>query len=94
VTVRCQHCGREFVRRRSDHRFCSSPCRRAAGELPPLTLASVRRLFDESRDPLETVRDDDWHPSDDPGWHALDSVQTVEQRRRWYQKLLRHPLLG
>jgi hypothetical protein len=45
-------------------------------------------LFDPARDPDERVRDDDWHSLDD-GWRALDAYQTVAQRRRWYENLIR-----
>jgi hypothetical protein len=59
-----------------------------------MALESVRRLFDESRDPEATVEPDDWHPSDDPAWHELDAHDTVGRRRHWYRELLRHGLLG
>lgn len=53
---------------------------RHRGELRPEDrLATDRdqlaRLFDESRDPAERVRDDDWHPFSDPVWRELDGVR-------------------
>jgi hypothetical protein len=51
----------------------------------------VARLFDPSRDPKERVRDDDWHPTPDSGFHDLDAYQTVETRRRWYLNLIQQP---
>jgi hypothetical protein len=47
---------------------------------------AVARLFDESRDPNERVKPDDWHPGP-PEWVELHLVETVAARRRWYQAL-------
>jgi hypothetical protein len=48
----------------------------------------VERLFDPDRDPLERVREDDWHPEPpDSGWRDLDAVDTVATRRRWFEAL-------
>lgn len=87
----CARCGREFVQRRSDHRFCSRECRhlgeRRLGEPVP-DHAAVERLFDPRRDPEELVRDDDWYPGagtkDGDAFAALDAHDTVAQRRTWY----------
>lgn len=48
---------------------------------------AVLRLFDESRDPGERVRVDDWHPHPGTRWVELDMCSTVERRRRWYLNL-------
>jgi hypothetical protein len=66
MTVECARCGRAFVRRRSDHRFCGPTCRklgeRAPWEPPPDDPDAIDRLFDEERDPGEVCRPDDWYP--------------------------------
>jgi hypothetical protein len=87
----CAHCHGEFVRRRSDHRFCC-PEHRKLGERKPGAPAlpdreQIARLFDKTRDPDERVRADDWHPSGDPRWHELDAWDTVGRRRHWYEEL-------
>jgi hypothetical protein len=48
----------------------------------------IERLFDETRDPNETVREDDWHPSPDPDVRELDAWDTLAARRRWYRNLV------
>jgi hypothetical protein len=53
----------------------------------------VRRLFDESRDPNERVRDDDWHPSQGTPWQELDWCHTIGQRRTWYLNLKKEGML-
>jgi hypothetical protein len=89
----CARCGREFVQRRSDHRFCTPECRKLGewkpGDRPPVDHAQIARLFDESRDPGERVRRDDWFPAPaDSGWVELYLCETVETRRRWYLRLV------
>ncbi len=91
----CLHCGVEFQPRRRGHVFCSSPCRHRGARKPKDRIAvdheQLARLFDESRDPNDPVRDDDWHPVPDSPWSELDWCQTVGQRRRWYLALLEEP---
>jgi hypothetical protein len=86
----CERCGRDFRPARSDQRFCTTHCR-VTMDGPPSAATSpdpaVRRLFDPSRDPDETVTPADWHPSDDPAWHRLDAHDTIRARRRWYENL-------
>jgi hypothetical protein len=41
-----------------------------------------KRLWSADRDENERVRMDDWHPLPDSGWVEVDSVDTVEKRRR------------
>jgi hypothetical protein len=54
----------------------------------PVDREAVARLFDESRDPDERVRDDDWYlEGTDDWWRVLDSRDTVARRRRWYLAL-------
>jgi hypothetical protein len=48
----------------------------------------IERLFDETRDPNETARPDDWHPSTDPEVRELDACDTLAARRRWYLNLV------
>ena len=48
----------------------------------------IKRLFDETRDPNETARGDDWHPSSDPEVRELDACDTLATRRRWYLNLV------
>jgi hypothetical protein len=71
--------------------FCWVACRhrgeRRPGERVPVDRAAVARLFDEARDPDSRVLRDDWHPGPSPEWVALDIVDTVETRRRWYREL-------
>jgi len=48
------------------HVFRSNFCRRRAERWDgptPDDREQVVRLFDESRDPNERIRDDDWHPT-------------------------------
>jgi hypothetical protein len=54
----------------------------------PLTEADeqVARLFDETRDPNEPVREDDWFPSREK-WGDLFLHQTVGERRQFYLRL-------
>jgi hypothetical protein len=47
----------------------------------------IKRLFDETRDPEERVREDEWHPSPDADVAALDAWDTLASRRRWYLNL-------
>jgi hypothetical protein len=89
---RCLRCHREFVPRKIGHVFCKPACRHAgprrADEPEPPSEEVIARLFDESRDPTERVREDDWHPSPDPAWHALDAGETLQARRRRFQALM------
>ena len=48
----------------------------------------IKRLFDETRDPAETAREDDWHASSDPEVRELDACDTLATRRRWYLNLV------
>jgi hypothetical protein len=57
-------------------------------DAPQTDWEAVERLFEEDRDPSERVRGDDWHPCEDPDWHEVDRVHTLEQRRRWCLALL------
>jgi hypothetical protein len=86
----CLHCGAEFEVRRAGHIFCRSACRYAHqgdGDQGPLaTVEELEQLFDESRDPQEPVRLDDWHPNKgNLAWVELDLYETLADRRRWYQ---------
>jgi hypothetical protein len=52
----------------------------------------VARLFDQSRDPNERVRDDDWHPTPEtPEGLKWLELETVGVRRRWYLHLIEQP---
>ena len=86
----CARCGREFIQRRSEHRFCSAGCRhqgqREPYNPPPVKPEQVTRLFD-AREPSERVRADDWHPAPLSGFVELDACDTLERRRRWFQEL-------
>jgi hypothetical protein len=92
-TARCARCGDEFVKRRSDHRFCC-PEHRKLGEWqpgdPPLPDPdSVARVFDPSRDPASPVLDSDWRPDEYRfegwrDWAELDGVDTVAAMRQLY----------
>lgn len=55
--------------------------------------SELSRLFDPERDPDELVREDDWHPSDDPAWREFDLGDSVRKRRRWYHRLVDEGLL-
>src|SRR5215211_6761875 len=87
---RCAFCDAPFVQRRSDHRFCRPAHRklgeRTPGDGPRADPEDIRRLFDESRDPAEPVRPDDWHPGG-PEWNVLDATDSLETRRRWFLEL-------
>ena len=93
----CLHCRRPFEPRRAGHVFCTSFCRhryRGGPHGDPTPAVDyeqldeqIARLFDESRDPDERVRLDDWHPHPE-GWADLDACDTVAKRRRWYLALL------
>jgi hypothetical protein len=86
----------DFQPRRRGHVFCSSRCRHRGARKPEDRLVvdheQLARLFDESRDPNDQVRDDDWHPTPETPWglkwRELDAVQTVGQRRQWYLNLM------
>jgi hypothetical protein len=91
VMAKCARCGRESVRRRSDHRFCRPECRKRGARLssdsPSADPDVVDRLFDPFRSPDERVRHDDW-PMDAPDeWKALFAGETVGSRRRWFETL-------
>jgi hypothetical protein len=80
------------VPRKAGHVFCSRECRHR-GERPPdkrtpIDHDTIERLFDESRDPDERCRDDDWYPDSCIEMKHLDAAQTVRTRRRWYTNLL------
>ena len=71
------------------------PTREPRGERPimerlPTDDEQIQRLFDESRDPSEQVREDDWHPAPGTPWQELDWCQTVGTRRTWYLNLKEH----
>jgi hypothetical protein len=91
MTAECARCGRPYVKRRSDHRFCKPECRKL-GELHPRDrpddLEAIDRLFDPRRDSADLAREDDWFP---PSFGAeereLYQYDTVETRRRWYENL-------
>jgi hypothetical protein len=87
---RCAFCDAPFVKRRSDHRFCRPEHgklgERKPGDGPRADPQDIRRLFDESRDPAEPVRPDDWHPGG-PEWNVLDATDSLETRRRWFLEL-------
>jgi hypothetical protein len=89
--AKCLNCRREFPPRKRGHVFCSPDCRHRGVRRPDARETdweAVERLFDEGRDPSEKVREDDWHPTPELGWHKLDLVHTLEQRRRWCLTLL------
>jgi hypothetical protein len=92
ITAECLHCGREFEPRKYGHVFCSTFCRhhgeRQPHEREPIDLEAIERLFDESRDPGEPCREDDWFPESCAEMKALYMYDTVEGRRRWYGNLL------
>ena len=91
MIAKCARCGGEFEQRRSDHRFCNRECR-DLGELDPsVDTDAVERLFAEDRDPAERVRPDDWHLDPTSPFAALETYDTVGQRRTWF---LRHRELG
>ena len=87
---RCAFCDAPFVKRRSDHRFCRPEHRklgeRKPGDGPRADPEDIRRLCDESRDPAEPVRPDDWHPGG-PEWNVLDATDSLATRRRWFLEL-------
>jgi hypothetical protein len=90
-TVEC-HCGVPFTPRKAGHVFHSAFCRhrgeREPHERRPVDQEQLERLFDESRDPGERVRPDEWHPGP-AEWLELDACDTLESRRRWYLNLMR-----
>jgi len=59
---------------------------------PPVNHDQIDRLFDESRDPEERVRPDDWHPNahipEGAKCIELDAYDTLASRRRWYVNLV------
>jgi hypothetical protein len=55
----------------------------------PALTESEQRLWAEDRDESERVSDADWHPDPGTEWVALESCQTVGQRRRWWLNLSR-----
>jgi hypothetical protein len=89
MEIQCARCGTWFMPSKRGHRFCSSDCRyqgeREPRERPPADPEQVARLFDESRDPEEPVRPDDWTAT--PQFAHLDTFHTVGRRRRWHQEL-------
>jgi endogenous inhibitor of DNA gyrase (YacG/DUF329 family) len=88
VIANCARCGRPFVRHRRGHLYCSRRCRHRGvlGRTAIVDHEAVARLFDESRDPHEQVRADDWHPGP-PEWVEIHLVETVAARRRWFKAL-------
>jgi hypothetical protein len=89
--ARCANCGGAFVKRRSDHRFCQPLCRHAGErkpyDRPPPDPAQIARLFDD-RPGSEMCREDEWHPTPDDGFAALDACcDSLETRRRWFLEL-------
>jgi hypothetical protein len=96
LETECLHCGAEFVPNKRGHLYCSPLCRhrgpREVHERRPVDEAQVARLFDESRDPDERARPDDWHPGP-PEFAELDSFDLLEKRRRWYTSLRDRGLL-
>jgi endogenous inhibitor of DNA gyrase (YacG/DUF329 family) len=84
VIANCARCGRPFVRHRRGHLCCSRRCRHRGvlGRTATVDHEAVARLFDESRDPHEQVRADDWFPGP-AEWLELYLVDTVATRRRW-----------
>ena len=95
-TTECLHCGIAFEPTRAGHLYCTPWCRHQGPRSPedrrPVDHDQIARLFDESRDPDEPVRDDDWHANrdDENGatWMALDATHTVARRREWYWNLI------
>jgi hypothetical protein len=90
--VSCLSCGTSFAPRKAGHVFCSTGCRhrgeREAHERVAVDHEAVATLFDESRDPDERCRGDDWYLDGHPDhWRRLDSYDTVAGRRRWYLAL-------
>ena len=88
IIASCARCGRPFVRHRRGHLYCSRRCRHRGvlGRTVTVDHEAVARLFDESRDPNERVRADDWHPGP-AEWVEIHLVDSVAARRRWYQAL-------
>lgn len=87
--IPCAQCGAPFVPSKRGHRFCKPECRhqgeREPGDRPPADREQVRRLFDESRDPDERVRPDDWTAT--PQFVHLDTFDSLRKRRGWYTGL-------
>ena len=86
----CARCGNEFIRSKSNHRFCSTDCRHAgerrAHEPPAADPRVIERLFDEARSGSDRADPEDWHPGP-PAFKALDALDSLERRRRWYLEL-------
>ena len=91
-TEECLSCGVEFEPRKLGHVFCSSFCRhrgeRRPDERTRVDHDVIERLFDESRDPGERCREDDWFPASCAEMKELYGFDTVATRRRWYGNLL------
>jgi hypothetical protein len=89
--ARCLRCNREFTPRKAGHVFCKPRCRHAGVRRPdepePPSEEVVAQLFDESRDPEERVKADDWHPIGGT-WAELDAFDMVSVRRRWFKALV------
>jgi len=90
-TAECLGCGVEFEPRKFGHVFCSAFCRhrgeRAPHERGPVDHGAIARLFDESREPGERCRDDDWIAESCAAMKRLYAADTVAARRRWYTTL-------
>jgi hypothetical protein len=84
----CRRCGREFEQHRAGHIYCSRECRWGTDhpERRPVDVEQLERLFAKTRNPRETVRDDDWHPTGGV-MKELDCWDTVAKRRQWYLNL-------
>src|SRR5215212_3449924 len=98
MNANCARCGRDFTRRRSDHRFCSPICRklgeRAPWEPPAADPEAVDRLFDESRDPDAICLADDWYPGgqmpeSEQRIYLIVGGDSVASRRRLFAR--HHP---
>jgi hypothetical protein len=91
ITRECLHCGTEFTPRKAGHVFHTIECRhrveRRPDERKPIDVDAIERLFDESRDAGERVRDDDWFPESGAAAKHLYTFDTVGGRRRWYLNL-------
>ncbi len=82
VAMREPASGREALAKVTALRTLEKLRRPRGGQLPP----EVERLFDETRDPDELVRSDDWHATGGV-MQGLDCYDTVEERRRHYLAL-------
>jgi hypothetical protein len=97
-TAPCLSCGVSFVPRKFGHVFCSSFCRHRGERVPDVDRASANpeqlaHLSDQSRDPDERVRPDDWHPTPPSEFAELDVGDTIATRRRWHGNLLKEGLI-